>query len=166
MAGVLDSSRFRAFVAEAIGVSVRDVTAMVMGGHGDTMVPLTRFCTVNGVPIANFLPEDKISAIVERTKKAGGEVVGLLKTGSAFVSPAFAALEMAESFLQDAKRMLVSAVYCHGEYGVEGYYIGAPAIIGAGGIEKVVELPLNSAELDQFNSSVGHVKAMVDGVKW
>lgn len=166
MAGVLDSSRFRAFVAEAVGVSVQDVSALVLGGHGDTMVPLTRYCTVNGVPIEHFLPAEKIRAIVERTKQAGGEVVALLKTGSAFVSPAVSALEMAEAYLKDQKRLLACAALCNGEYGVKGYYIGVPVVLGAGGVEKIVEVPLTADEKTQFQQSVGHVKEMVDALQF
>ncbi len=166
MAGVLDAARFRAFVAEAIGVSVHDVTAMVLGGHGDTMVPLTRYCTVQGVPVAEFLDAAQIDAIVKRTQNAGGEVVALLKTGSAFVSPAISALDMAESFLKDKKRLLSCAARCNGEYGVEGYYIGVPAVLGAKGVEKIVELKLTNDERCAFQTSVGHVKEMVDGIQW
>ncbi len=166
MAGVLDSSRFRAFVADALGVSVRDVTALVLGGHGDTMVPLIRFCTVNGVPIEHFLSADQINAIVKRTQQAGGEVVALLKTGSAFVSPAVCALEMAEAYLSDQKRMLVCAAQCNGEYGVKGYYIGVPVVLGAGGVERILDLPLNADERAQFDQSVVHVKEIVDSVSW
>lgn len=166
MAGVLDSARFRAFMAEAIGVSVRDVGAMVLGGHGDTMVPLLRYCTVNGVPVTDFLTPAQLQPIVERTKQAGGEIVGLLKTGSAFVSPAVAALEMAESYLFAQRRLLVCAAMCQGEYGVQGYYIGVPAIIGDRGIEKIVELKLNADERTAFDASVHHVKETVDGIQW
>lgn len=166
MAGVLDSARFRAFVAEAIGVSVEDVSALVLGGHGDTMVPMTRYCTVNGVPIDQFLSQEEITAIVERTKKAGGEVVALLKTGSAFVSPAVSALEMAEAYLKDKRRMLVVAAQCNGEYGVNDYYIGVPAVIGANGVEKVIDLELNADEKALFANSVNHVRDVVDGIQW
>lgn len=166
MAGVLDSSRFRAFVAEAAGVSVRDVNAMVLGGHGDTMVPLIDYCNIGGIPVRHFLSEEKITAIVNRTKQAGGEVVALLKTGSAFVSPAISALEMAESYLKDQKRVLTCAAHLNGEYGVKGYYVGVPTIIGANGVEKVVELTLNQAENDLFLTSLTHVKEMVDGISW
>jgi malate dehydrogenase len=166
MAGVLDSARFRAFAAEAVGVSVEDVTALVLGGHGDSMVPLTRFCTVNGVPIEHFLSAETLQAIIERTKKAGGEVVSLLKTGSAFVSPAIAALDMAEAHLKDKKRLITCAAQCNGEYGVNGYYIGVPVILGAAGVERVVELPLSADEKALFAASVAHVKSTVDGISW
>lgn len=166
MAGVLDSARFRAFVAQAVGVSVRDVTAMVLGGHGDTMVPLTRFCAINGVPVEHFLSAEKITAIVERTKQAGGEVVALLKTGSAFVSPAVSAMDMADAYVNNTKRVLTVAAQCNGQYGVKGYYIGVPAVIGAEGVEKIIELPLNTDEKAAFETSVGHVKAMIDECQW
>ena len=166
MAGVLDSARFRAFVAEAAGVSVQDVSALVLGGHGDTMVPMTRYCNIAGVPIDRFLSKEKLDAIVARTKNAGGEVVALLKTGSAFVSPAVSALNMAESYLHDKKRVVTCAAYLNGEYGVKGYYIGVPAVIGANGIEKVVELEFTPQEKELFVNSVNHVKEMVDGLTW
>lgn len=165
MAGILDSSRFRAFAAEAIGVSVRDVTALVLGGHGDTMVPLVRFCTVSGVPISEFLDQKTIDAIVDRTRKAGGEVVGLLKTGSAFFSPAVSAIEMAESYLKDQKRVLACAAMLKGEYGVDGYYVGVPVVIGAEGVEKVLEVKLNDEEQKLFGESVDHVKKLVTEIK-
>ena len=161
MAGVLDSARFRAFVAMELGVSVKDVTAVVLGGHGDTMVPLPRYCSVGGVPVIDLIPTDRLNAIVERTKNAGGEVVNLLKTGSAFVSPAVSAVAMAESYLLDQKRVLPCAAYLNGEYGVKGYYIGVPAVIGANGIEKILELPLDPQERELFKKSVSHVEELV-----
>ncbi len=160
MAGVLDSTRFRSFVAWDLGVSVEDVSALVLGGHGDTMVPLVRYCTVAGVPVTQFLDEARIEAIVERTKGAGGEVVALLKTGSAFVSPAFSAIEMAESILRDKKRVLACACLCEGEYGVEGLYVGVPCVLGAGGVERIVEVELNEAERKAFDASVDHVRTL------
>jgi malate dehydrogenase len=165
MAGVLDSSRFRTFVAMELGVSVEDVTALVMGGHGDDMVPLPRFCTVNGIPITDLLSSEKINAIIERTKMAGGEIVNLLKTGSAFFSPASSALVMAESYLKDKKRVVACAAYLNGEYGVKGYYMGVPAVIGAEGVERVIELKLNDAEKKSFEESVNHVKKLVEQIK-
>ncbi len=161
MAGVLDSTRFRAFVAWELGVSVQDVTALVLGGHGDTMVPLVRYCTVAGIPITKLLPQVKIDAIVERTKNAGGEVVGLLKTGSAFVSPAASAIEMAESILKDKKRVLACACLCDGEYGVKGLYVGVPCVLGAGGVERIVEVELDGDERKLFDASVEHVRKLV-----
>lgn len=166
MAGLLDSARFRAFVAAEIGVSVEDVSALVLGGHGDSMVPLVRYCTVNGIPITKFLSAEKITAIVERTKQAGGEVVALLKTGSAFVSPAVSALEMVESYLKDKKRVIACAAKLNGEYGKEGYYIGVPTVIGANGIEKIIDLELTADEKKLFDASFGQVKEMIDGINW
>jgi len=165
MAGVLDSARFRAFVAWELGVSVKDVTALVLGGHGDTMVPLTRYCTVAGVPVSQLLPQDKIDAIVERTKGAGGEVVGLLKTGSAFVSPALSAIEMAESILKDKKRVLACAALLEGEYGVNGLYVGVPCILGENGLERVLEVEMDAEERKLFDKSVEHVRTLVEQIK-
>lgn len=165
MAGVLDSARFRAFVAEALDVSVSDVSAMVLGGHGDDMVPLIRLCTVNGIPLTELLSQDKIDAIVARTRVAGGEVVNLLKTGSAFFSPAVAAIEMVESHLKDKKRVLACAALLEGEYGVNGYYVGVPVVIGGNGVERVLEIKLNNDERKLFEESVSHVKALVDSIK-
>jgi malate dehydrogenase len=165
MAGVLDSARLRAFVAWELGVSVEDVTALVLGGHGDTMVPLVRYCTVAGIPIAKLLPRERIEAIVERTKNAGGEVVNLLKTGSAFVSPAASAIEMAEAILKDKKRVLACACLCEGEYGVQGLYLGVPCVLGAGGVEKVIEVELDAEERKLFDASVEHVRKLVGEIR-
>jgi malate dehydrogenase len=165
MAGVLDSSRFRTFVAMELGVSVEDITALVCGGHGDDMVPLPRFCTVNGIPVADLLSQEKIAAIIKRTQLAGGEIVNLLKTGSAFFSPAASALAMAESFLKDKKRVVTCAAYLNGEFGVSGVYMGVPAVIGAGGIEKVLELKLDEAEKKLFAESLEHVKKLLGEIK-
>jgi len=165
MAGVLDSTRFRTFVAWELGVSVKDVTALVLGGHGDTMVPLVRYCTVAGIPIQTLIAKDRIEAIVERTKKAGGEVVGLLKTGSAFVSPAVSAMEMAEAFLKDKKRVLACACLCEGEFGVDGLYVGVPCVIGAGGVERILEVDLNGEERALFDASVDHVRKLVSQIE-
>ena len=164
-AGVLDSTRFRAFVAWELGVSVEDVTALVLGGHGDTMVPLIRYCTVAGIPVEQLLSKAKIDDIVERTKGAGGEGVGLLKTGSAFVSPALAALEMAEAIIKDKKRVLACACLCEGEYGVDGLYVGVPCVLGAGGVERIVEAQLNEDERKLFDASVAHVQRLVDDLE-
>jgi malate dehydrogenase len=161
MAGVLDSARFRAFVAWELGVSVEDVTALVLGGHGDTMVPLVRYCTVAGIPVEQLISKERIEAIVDRTKGAGGEVVGLLKTGSAFVSPALSALEMAESILKDKKRVLACACQLEGEYGVDGLYVGVPCVLGADGVERVIEVELNADEKKRFDASVDHVRSLV-----
>jgi malate dehydrogenase len=165
MAGVLDSARFRAFVAWELGVSVEDVTALVLGGHGDTMVPLTRYCTVAGIPVAKLIPQARLDAIVERTKNAGGEVVNLLKTGSAFVSPAASAIEMAESILKDKKRVLACACLCEGEYGVQGLYVGVPCVLGAGGVERILEVELDPAERKLFDASLDHVRKLVSEIQ-
>jgi malate dehydrogenase len=165
MAGVLDSARFRAFVAWELGVSVEDVTALVLGGHGDTMVPLVRYCTVAGIPITKLMSKERIDAIVQRTKGAGGEVVGLLKTGSAFVSPALSATEMAESILKDKKRVLACACLLEGEYGVDGLYVGVPCVLGAGGVERVIEVELDADEKKQFDASVEHVRSLVQQIE-
>ena len=165
MAGVLDSTRFRSFVAWELGVSVQDVSALVLGGHGDTMVPLVRYCTVAGVPVKQFLSDAKIEAIVERTKGAGGEVVALLKTGSAFVSPALSAIEMAESILHDKKRVLACACLCEGEYGIDGLYVGVPCVLGANGVERVIEVELDADERKLFDASVEHVRTLVKQIE-
>ena len=165
MAGVLDSARFRAFVAWELGVSVQDVTALVLGGHGDTMVPLIRYCTVAGIPVTQLISQEKLDAIVERTKGAGGEIVGLLKTGSAFVSPALSAIEMAESYIRNKKRVLACACLLEGEYGVDGLYVGVPCIIGGDGLEKVLEVEMNEDERKAFDASVEHVRSLVGQIK-
>jgi len=165
MAGVLDSARFRAFVAWELGVSVQDVTAMVLGGHGDTMVPLIRYCTVAGIPVTQLISPEKLDAIIERTKGAGGEIVGLLKTGSAFVSPALSAIEMAESYILDKKRVLACACLLEGEYGVDGLYIGVPCIIGGNGLERVLEVEMNEDERKAFDASVEHVHRLIGQIK-
>lgn len=164
MAGVLDSARFRFFVAQELGVSVRDVIAMVLGGHGDTMVPLPRYCSVSGVPLLSLMDSGSVDAIVKRVQGAGGEVVGLLKTGSAFVSPAQASIEMAESFLLDQKRVLPCAAYLEGEYGASGIYMGVPVQIGAAGVERIFELELEPAERALLDQSIEHVKTLLAGI--
>ncbi|MDO8493795.1 MAG: malate dehydrogenase [Deltaproteobacteria bacterium] len=164
MAGVLDSARFRAFVAMELGVSVKEVTAVVLGGHGDTMVPLLSHCSVGGVPVTELIAKEKLNAIVERTKQAGGEIVALLKTGSAFVSPALSALAMAESYLKDEKRVLPCAAYLNGEYGIKGYYLGVPAIIGAEGVEKILEFKLTAQEKELLGKSLDAVKGLVSQI--
>jgi malate dehydrogenase len=165
MAGVLDSTRFRSFVAWELGVSVQDVSALVLGGHGDTMVPLVRYCTVAGVPVTQFLSGEKIDEIVARTKGAGGEVVALLKTGSAFVSPALSAIEMAESILLDKKRVLACACLCEGEYGVDGLYVGVPCVLGANGVERIIEVEMNDEERKLFDESLEHVRTLVNQIE-
>jgi malate dehydrogenase len=164
-AGVLDSARFRFFVAKELGVSVRDVHAVVLGGHGDTMVPLPRYCSVGGVPLRKLLDDATIAKISKRTQDAGGEVVALLKTGSAFVSPAEASIEMAEAVLGDQKRVLPSAAFLNGEYGHKGIYFGVPVVIGSKGVERVLELELDAAEKALLDKSAEAVKALVAAAK-
>ena len=161
MAGILDSTRFRAFIAKELDVSVEDVHAMVLGGHGDSMVPLPRYSTVNGIPITELMHEERINALVERTRKGGEEIVNLLKTGSAFYAPGAAIAEMAEAILKDKKRILPCAAYCNNEYDVGGYFVGVPVKLGRKGIEKVIELKLNDGEKEAFRKSVEHVKNLV-----
>ncbi len=158
MAGVLDSARFRAFVAMELNVSVEDVQAFVLGGHGDDMVPLVRCCSVGGIPVTELLPKDRIDAIVERTRKAGGELVALYKTGSAYYAPAATSIVMAESYLKDKKRVLPCAAYLEGEYGINGYYFGVPVVIGSGGVERVLEVKLSGEENALVLKSLESVK--------
>ncbi|PHQ98752.1 MAG: malate dehydrogenase [Marinosulfonomonas sp.] len=170
MAGVLDSARFRHFLSLEFGVSMRDVTAFVLGGHGDTMVPLTRYSAVGGIPLPDMVKmgwstQDKIDAIVQRTRDGGAEIVGLLKTGSAFYAPATSAIEMAEAFLKDQKRVLPCAAYVDGALGLNGFYVGVPTVIGAGGIERVIDIQLSKDEQKMFDSSVNAVKGLVDACK-
>jgi len=167
MAGVLDSARFRYFLADEFNVSVEDVTAMTLGGHGDDMVPLIRYSAVAGIPLPDLVKmqwttQARLDAIVERTRKGGGEIVNLLKSGSAFYAPASAAIAMAESYLRDKKRVLPCAAHLNGEYGVRDMYVGVPVVIGAKGAERIVELELNGAERDMFKKSVDAVKSLVD----
>jgi malate dehydrogenase len=164
MAGVLDSARFNLFLAREAGCSVKDVRAMVLGGHGDTMVPILSNCTVDGVPIEQFIPKDKLDSIVARTRKGGGEIVGLMGT-SAYYAPAASAIAMAEAYLNDEKRMLASASYLQGEYGYEGFFMGVPTIIGAGGAEKIVEISLTDEEKTMLKQSADAVKGIVEVVK-
>jgi malate dehydrogenase len=165
MAGVLDTARFKFFVAEALNVSMRDIEALVLGGHGDDMVPLLRYSTVGGVPLTELLPKDKLSAIVERTRKGGGELVALYKTGSAYFAPAASAIAMAESFVFDRKRVLPGAALLEGQYGINGFFMGVPLQIGAGGVEKIIELKLDDAEKAELQKSFTSVKKTVDEVK-
>jgi malate dehydrogenase len=170
MAGVLDSARFRHFIADELKVSVEDVTAFVLGGHGDTMVPLARYSTVAGIPLTDivkmgWLSKDKLESIIQRTRDGGAEIVGLLKTGSAFYAPAASAIAMAESFLRDKRRLLPCAAFLKGEYGVKGTYVGVPVIIGANGVERVVEISLSGAEQRQFDKSVSAVNGLVEACK-
>ena len=161
MAGVLDSARLQHFLAREIGVSVKDVRAMVLGGHGDTMVPVTSYCTVNGVPVRQFIAPEKLAAIVTRTAGGGGEIVKLMGT-SAYYAPALAAIMMAEAFLKDQKRLLPAAAYCEGEYGYNDLYIGVPVVIGAGGVEKIVTIELSAEEKASLDKSAGAVRELVD----
>ena len=170
MAGVLDAARFRWFLAEEFNVSVEDVTAFVMGGHGDTMVPLTRYSTVACIPVPDMVKmgwssDEKIDAIVDRTRKGGGEIVGLLGNGSAFYAPAESAIAMAKSYLNDKKRILPCAAHLTGQFGVDGLYVGVPIQIGANGVEKVVEIELNKDEQAMFDHSVDSVKGLVEACK-
>ena len=164
-AGVLDTARFRAFLAQALGCSVADIQAMLLGGHGDDMVPLPRYTTVGGVPVTQLLAADALEKIVDRTRKGGGEIVGLLKTGSAFYAPSAASVQMAEAVLQDRKRILPCAAYCQREYGIGGYFVGVPCVLGAGGVEKVIELDLSADERAAFAASIAHVKELVAAVE-
>jgi malate dehydrogenase len=164
MAGVLDSARYRAFLSEEIGVSPTVINAFVLGGHGDDMVPVRSYTTVNGIPITRFVKSDRLDAIEKRVRGAGGEVVALLKTGSAFYSPATAAIEMAESYLKDQKKLLPCAAYLRGEYGYKDLYIGVPVIIGAKGVEQIVEIELNSDEKKALDISAGKVKELVSAL--
>ncbi|HEY7809741.1 MAG TPA: malate dehydrogenase [Allosphingosinicella sp.] len=170
MAGVLDSARFRHFLADEFKVSVEDVTAFVLGGHGDTMVPVVEYSTVAGIPIPDLIKmgwssQEKIDAIVQRTRSGGGEIVGLLKTGSAFYAPATSALEMAEAFLKDKKRVLPAAANLTGQYGQNDLYVGVPVVIGAGGVERIVEIELNESAKANFQVSVDAVKELVEACK-
>jgi malate dehydrogenase len=160
-AGVLDSSRYRTFIAQELNVSMRNVTAMVLGGHGDDMVPVRSYCQVGGQPVEQLIPAKRLEEIEQRTRQAGGEIVALLKTGSAFYSPASAAIQMAEAYLFDKKQILPCAAYLEGEYGIHGVYFGVPVVIGAGGIEKVVELKLSDKEKQEMQVSVSHVQELV-----
>ena len=161
MAGVLDSARYCSFLAMELNVSVKSVQALVLGGHGDDMVPVRSSCTVGGVPVEQLIAADRLDAIEERTRKAGGEIVGLLKTGSAYYSPAAAAVRMAESYLLDKKEQLPCAAYLEGEYGVSDLYLGVPVQIGAGGVEKVIEVPLTEKEKKEVEVSASHVGELV-----
>jgi len=170
MAGVLDSARFRHFLSLEFGVSMRDVSAFVLGGHGDTMVPLARYSTVGGIPLPDLVDmgwttKEKLEAIIQRTRDGGAEIVGLLKTGSAFYAPAQSAIEMAESYLKDQKRVLPCAAWCNGEYGLKGMYVGVPTVIGANGIEKIIDIKLNKDETAMFQKSVDSVKGLIEACK-
>jgi malate dehydrogenase len=162
MAGILDTARYRAFLAMELNVSVEDIQALVLGGHGDEMVPLPSYTSVSGIPIDQLIPADRLQAIVERTRKGGGEIVGLLKTGSAFYAPSAAAIQMAESILRDKKRILPCACYLEGEYGQKGIFVGVPCLLGRNGVEKVIEVKLTDAEKAALAKSAAAVKELVD----
>ena len=165
MAGGLDSSRFSSLIALELGIAAEDVTAMVMGGHGDTMVPLIRYATAGGVPVTQLLPYKKLEEIALRTAKAGGEIVGLLKTGSAYYSPALSAIKMAEAYLKDKKSVLTCAALLNGEYGIDGLYAGVPVIIGSNGVEKIIEVELDENEQKAFDISINAVRELTDWVE-
>lgn len=165
MAGALDSARLRAFIAMETEYSVKDIQAMVLGGHADTMVPIKKYCTVSGIPVEQLIGEEKLQAIMDRTKTAGGEIVGLLKTGSAYYAPSAAAIEMAEAILKDQKRVIPCAAYCDGEYGLDGVYVGVPCVLGEKGIEKIIEVELTETEQADFDSSVKAIKKLVGDLK-
>jgi malate dehydrogenase len=170
MAGVLDSSRFAFFLAEALKVSISDINAFVLGGHGDTMVPIVNYTTISGIPLPEFvkmgwIKQDALDKIVQRTRDGGAEIVNLLKTGSAFYAPAASAIRMAEAYLHDKKRILPCAAHLSGQYGVKDLYVGVPAVIGAGGVEKIVEISLNPEQKAMFDKSVAAVKGLCEGIK-
>jgi malate dehydrogenase len=165
MAGVLDSARFRTFIAMELGVSIENVTAVVLGGHGDTMVPLVRLSSVAGIPLTELIPKDRLDAIVSRTANGGAEIVKYLKTGSAYYAPAASAVEMAESILRDKKKVLPCSAYLQGEYGIDGLFVGVPCKLGAGGIEQIYEIKLTDEETAALHKSSGAVKELVDVIK-
>jgi malate dehydrogenase len=160
-AGVLDTGRYRTFLAMELGVSVEDISALLMGGHGDTMVPLPSCTSVGGIPVTQLLSKQRLDEIIDRTRKGGGEIVSLLKTGSAYYAPAAATAQMVEAIVRDKKRVIPCAAYCDQEYGVGGYYVGVPVILGAGGVEKIIELDLTEEEKANFQNSVDAVKSLV-----
>jgi len=164
-AGILDIARFRAFISMELGCSVEDITAVLMGGHGDDMVPLPRYTSVAGIPVTELIAKDKLDAIVQRTRDGGAEIVKLLKTGSAYYAPAAATIQMAEAIIKDKKRILPCAAYCDDEYGVGGYFVGVPCMLGSAGVEKVIELKLTDDERKLFQASVEHVKELVAWVE-
>jgi malate dehydrogenase len=164
MAGVLDSARFRTFIAMELDVSVEDVSALVLGGHGDTMVPLSRYSTVAGIPITDLLPAERVKALEERTAKGGAEIVGLLKTGSAYYAPGTSVVEMVEAVLLDKRRVLPCSVRLQGEYGIDGLYVGVPIKLGAGGLQEILKLDLTDDEQTALNKSAGAVQSLVDAM--
>ncbi len=160
-AGVLDTARYRTFIAMELGCSVEDITALLLGGHGDDMVPLPSYTSVAGIPVTHLIAKDRLDAIVDRARKGGAEIVNLLKTGSAYYAPAAATIQMAEAIIKDKKRILPVAAYCDKEYGIGGYFVGVPAVLGKGGVEKVLEVPLAPDEKAAFQVSIEHVKELV-----
>ena len=164
-AGVLDSARYRSFIATELNCSVEDITALLLGGHGDDMVPLPRYTSVGGIPVTSLIAKDRLDAIVDRARKGGAEIVGLLKSGSAYYAPSAASVQMAEALIKDKRRILPCAAYCDQEYGIGGYFVGVPAILGRNGVEKVLEVPLAPAERAAFQVSIDHVKELVATAK-
>ncbi len=160
-AGVLDTARYRMFLAEELNVSVEDIRALLMGGHGDTMVPMPRFTTIGGIPVTHFLDQERLDAIIQRTRQGGAEIVNLLKTGSAYYAPAAAAAQMVDAIVHDKRRLIPCSAYCDKEYGVGGYYVGVPVILGRSGVEQIIELDLNEQESANFRKSVDAVKGLV-----
>jgi malate dehydrogenase len=160
-AGILDSARFRAFIAAELDCSIEDITALLLGGHGDDMVPLPSYTSVAGIPVTHLIPRDRLEAIVDRTRKGGGEIVSLLKTGSAYYAPSAASVQMAEAIIKDKRRILPCAAYCDSEYNIGGYFVGVPCILGRNGVEKVLEVPLSPDEKTAFQTSIEHVKELV-----
>lgn len=165
MAGILDTARFSSFIAEALNVSVEDVVALVLGGHGDDMVPLVRYCSVGGIPLSQLMPSEQIDELVKRTRNGGAEIVALLKSGSAYYAPSAAAVEMAESIIRDKKRIMPCAAFCQQEYGIGGYYVGVPVKLGSQGVEQIIEVQLNEQERSALAESVGHVRELVSRIK-
>ncbi len=165
MAGVLDTARYCSFISEELGVSMQDIRGLILGGHGDTMVPLTRFTTVSGIPVEDLIAKDKLDAICKRAANGGGEIVNLLKTGSAFYAPASSAVQMVEAIVRDQKRILPCSIMLEGEYGYKGVVVGVPVVLGKNGMEKVIELKLNAEEKKALDTSVQHVKETIDSAK-
>ncbi len=165
MAGILDTTRFRAFISMELNVSVESIQALVLGGHGDTMVPIARYTTIAGIPLSHFLRPDKVEALIDRTRKGGGEIVKYLKTGSAYYAPSLAVAEMVESIIKDKKKVLPCAAYLEGEYGINGIYFGVPVILGANGVEKIIEIDLTTDEKEAMKKSEAAVRNVVDILK-
>jgi malate dehydrogenase len=166
MAGILDTTRFRTFLAMEINVSVESIQALVLGGHGDTMVPISRYTTVSGIPISHFIPQDRLDAIIDRTRKGGGEIVKYLKTGSAYYAPSLAVAEMVESIVKDKKKILPCAAYLEGEYGIKDLYFGVPVKLGADGVEEIIEIDLTDEEKEMIKNSEGAVRSVIDLLKF